>query len=176
MLPDACSAIRPARRPPNPTGSGFREAARCRRTWRRRCRRKRRTIFAIDGRADLGQRGAGVVHLHRVTRDVYTDASTHAVKIPAGASVGLAAGDEAVRVVGVARALATAEAGHVAQNLRMAGRELVDGFYDRPRARERKRRVGQRGEPTPVAFSRRSRRLFRCRRRDGRWRCCRRRF
>jgi hypothetical protein len=107
------------------------------------------------------------VHLHRVTRDVYADPSTHAVEVPARPAIRLAAGDEAVRVVAVARPFAAAEARHVAQHFGVTSGEFVHRFDDGPRTRERKRRCRQCGKRATIADAGVSAWLLRRRRRRG---------
>ena len=87
------------------------------------------------------------MHLHRVTRDVYADRSSDAVRIPPrDVSLAVALGDEAVVVPLVSRlALAAAITRRVAEHFGMLGGELVNRLHDlgRPRRRavlERQRR------------------------------------
>src|SRR3954462_11137389 len=97
-----------------------------------RLRRRRMTAlepgpFLLVRRADIAQGGAGSMHLHRVTRDVYADRSSHAVRFPLrDISFRIARRHEAVVVAAVPLTLAAAIARHVTEHLRMFGCELVD--------------------------------------------------
>ena len=85
----------------------------------------------VDGGANVADRRARRVHLSRTVRHVDADGAVHAVRIPIDdVAVLIALGDEAVVVGAVARPLATAEAGHVAQDLGMLGRELIRSRND----------------------------------------------
>ncbi len=90
----------------------------------------------VDGRADVADRGARPIHLPRPVRDVDADGALDAVFVPLDHVAVLGALlHEAVVVAAVARALASAEAGHVAQDLGVLGGELVRRGHDFRRAR-----------------------------------------
>jgi hypothetical protein len=102
------------------------------RRWRRRrCHGlELRSVTALYRRTNRRNAGTGIVHLHRVTRDIQADRSRHSVLFPLRAAVGVAAADEAVVVVLVSRSFASTEARNVVQHFRMSSRERVDGADD----------------------------------------------
>ena len=78
------------------------------------------------------------MHLHRVTRDIYADASRHPVRFPRlDVAVGAALGHEAIFVSAMAGVLAAAIARNVAENFGVFGGELIHGanHFDRARGR-----------------------------------------
>src|SRR5437899_2605128 len=113
---------------------------------RRRCLiGKLRRPLLLVGDADVPHRGARRIHLHRVTRDVYADASRHAVRFPRpDVAVRVARRDEAIVVAAMAAALAAAVARHVAEHLWMFGGERVHRAHDVRRARRRRMTERQR--------------------------------
>src|SRR2546425_80182 len=102
-----------------------------RRLWRRRMRREAAGPFFFVGGPDVAHRSAGSMHLHRVTRDVNTHGSCHAVRFPLGhVAVRVARGDEAIFVAAMAAPLAPAVARHVAEDLGMFRGERVRRAHD----------------------------------------------
>jgi hypothetical protein len=95
-------------------------------------------VGLLDPCANVVQAHPRVVHLHRVTRDIQADRSTHAVRFPRG---GLACRvprlDEAIIVADVPALLASAEARHVMQNIRTPRGEFVHRPHGRFGTRER---------------------------------------
>ena len=127
------------------------------RAWRRRRRRHGwipRSIPALDCRTNLRNAGPRIVHLHRVTRDIEADRSSHAVLFPGRAAGRIAATDEAIVVAFVTGSLASTETGHVVQHFRMAGCERVDSAnnFRRPRRSES---ADRQGRELPFVCSRR---------------------
>ena len=104
-----------------------------------------RAVASFDRLSDIGQSRARLVHVHRVTRDVNADGSTHAVRFPPhDVAFGVATRDKAIVVVAVAEVLAPAEARDVVEDLRVLGREGVDRPDDLERPRRRKSRHRER--------------------------------
>lgn len=104
---------------------------------------------ALDLRPDFGKRLAGGMEAHRVTRDVDAQPSTQTVRVPRHPPVRIPSGDETVMVRAVCLALATAEAGHVAEHLGVACGELVHGLHDLGRAWQGLRPSGNRRQRGP---------------------------
>jgi len=111
-----------------------------RRGWRHRV--VLRAVLSFNRGTDLRHAGPGLVHLHRVTRDVEADASRHAMRLPRRPSVDAAAFDETVIVVAVPHVLTAAEARDIVKDLRVSRCERVHSLNDlgRPRCRIRTRR------------------------------------
>ena len=104
-----------------------------------RCRRHEavlRPVGLFDGRPNLVERLACLVHHHRVTRDIYADASTHAVEVPRRFARRVPRRDEAVVVADMAARLTPAEAWHVLKDIRASSGELVHRLYHLDRAGE----------------------------------------
>jgi hypothetical protein len=104
---------------------------------RGRVTRISRTVGSFNRCPDIAHRGAGGMHLHRVTRDVYADGSGHPVAVPRNPALAVPRGDKAVLVGSVAAPLASAEAGYIIHDFRMLRRELVDSAYHLERARRK---------------------------------------
>ena len=145
--------------------------------WRRRGRfglvRGRPLLF--NRRANCAYIRARVVHQHRVTRDIETDRSSHAVVFPGRPSVRIAAADKAIIVAFVAGSLTSAEARNVVQHFGMASGKGVDGADDLRRTSRCKSADRQRRQVALIRGRRRGelndRRLGRIRDRRCRSRC-----
>jgi hypothetical protein len=142
---------------------------------RRRHRREMRGILSFDTLAYFCHRSACFVHLHRVTRDVYTDLSREPVGIPRRPALRVAARNEAVFITVMPVPFAPAEARDIAQDVRPCRREFVHGT-DNVRCRgcvgiARNRRQWA-SITTDTARLQRDRRGRRCAVRRRRWRRC----
>ena len=85
----------------------------------------------LDGRADIADRRTGRIHLLRITRDIEAHGTVQAVRLPFHDIPGrVAPCDKTVLVAFVPGALAPAEAGDIAEYLRMLGSKDVCGSDD----------------------------------------------
>jgi hypothetical protein len=118
----------------------------------RRRRRRRchglvlRSIPSLDRRTNRRNAGAGIVHLHRVTRDIQADGSSHSVLFPRRTPIRIPAADEAIVVAFVSRSFAATEARDVVEHFGMPGRERIDRADHFRRTRRRKLTHRQRRE------------------------------
>ena len=102
------------------------------RHFRCRCSRGTRCVVPVDGGANISNGRPRRTHLHRATRDVEADRSSHAVGIPPGDSALTISGPDKTIDVGPMPVcyFASAEARDVAQYLRMARGEFVCCTHD----------------------------------------------
>ena len=86
-----------------------------------------RTVVLLNGLPNVRKGTAGFMHGHRVTRDIDTDGSTHAMGFPCHFPFSIAICDKAIVVVAVAKIFAAAIAWNVREHLRMVRREGING-------------------------------------------------
>jgi hypothetical protein len=104
-----------------------------------------RRPLLFDRGANRPHVSAGIVHQHRVTRDIYADRSPIAVGVPFDdVAFGVAPFDEAGFVVRVSRGFAATITGHVLEDLRVLRREFVNRARHIHGPPRREARIGDR--------------------------------